>query len=49
VGFGDRSGLGAALGKRPVAAVAVTHPSFAQQILAELHDASEIALTGVEG
>lgn len=50
VSFGDRSGLGAALGKRPVSAVAVTHPSFAHQIVAELEQGSEVvASSGVEG
>ena len=48
VSFGDRSGLGAALGKRPVSAVAVTHPAFARQIVAELQHTS-VASIGVEG
>jgi len=42
VSFGDRSGLGAALGRRPISAVAVTQASLAQRIMAELN-------MGVEG
>ena len=50
VSFGDRSGLGAALGKRPVSAVAVTQASLASRILAELEKDSEVvASTGAEG
>jgi len=49
VSFGDRSGLGAALGKRPLSAVAVTHPSFARQIVAALQESAVVASIGVEG
>lgn len=37
VSFGDRSGLGAALGRRPVSAVAVTQASLARKIMTELN------------
>ena len=49
VSFGDQSGLGAALGLAPVSAVAVTNTAFAEQILAELAQVSDVALTAVEG
>ncbi|MEQ1856932.1 MAG: ribosomal L7Ae/L30e/S12e/Gadd45 family protein [Longimicrobiales bacterium] len=49
VNFGDRSGLGAALGLAPVSAVAVTSTALAGQILAEMDHVSEVALTAVEG
>jgi ribosomal protein L7Ae-like RNA K-turn-binding protein len=49
VSFGDRDRLGAAMGVRPVAAVAVTKASLAEQILAELDHQTDVASTGLEG
>jgi len=36
--FGDRTTLGAAVGLAPLSAVAVTNPSLAEQVVAELGD-----------
>lgn len=36
--FGDRTMLGAAVGLAPLSAVAVTNPSLAEQVVAELGD-----------
>jgi hypothetical protein len=50
VSFGDRNALGAALGSRPISALAVTQASLAEQIIAELKKDSEVvASTGLEG
>ncbi len=48
--LGTRAELGAALGLGPISAVAVTHATLAEQMLAELdRAAAPMVLTGVEG